>query len=391
MIGSVSVPLEASLEQDHLTWPALHVANWSHHDPVDEKASLAEQRWEYFTRQAIDAMETSRYFLYPLILSRNLIEEGCRVLFPAPCNKGESLPMPAPSSLGLEHLTVVAETLSKCLRRWEDDRINDSIKCSLLPASLVWSRAILFWFQWQLFRAGRISEKDIEEPRLLHGVAGWPRGPDVTYRPIKAIASRLLLAQAMSMSDSTRIEPLTGCLTATIALARLLDGQGDICVPTGGSVSATLQRVPETLVVPSEPMLGESATGTRPSTCIPVVYVQQGSPCALETACSHIREVMSRCITVGGRTLGDPGAIRSMSQVGDSETIWAAVVLYKALRHKLSRMAMVPGSRDLKLAWQPAGMPRTGGGVGFGVEHGRPRPCCQTMINVIFWLAAIVA
>ena len=356
------------MEQDRLTWPALHVASSSHDDPVDEKAALAQEQWADLTRQATDAMETSRYFVYPLILARNLIEEGCRVLFPAPRKKDGGLPsMLALTSLGLEHLAVVAETLSKCLKRWEVDRVNDSIGCSLLPASLIWSKSMLFWFQWQLVRAGLLSEEDIEDPRLLHGLAGWPRGPDLMstrhHGPIKAIASRLLLAQAMSMSDSNRTEPLTACLTSTIALARLLAGQGDICVPAGDIDSASdLRSLPEKLVVPSDPMLGdESATEAGPSASIRVVCVKQGSAPALETACNHIRGViMSRGITVNGRTLGNPGNIKRMREVGDSETLWTAVLLYKALRQRLAGMAMEP-ERDLKAAWQPAaaGIPGT--------------------------------
>ena len=46
------------------------------------------------------------------------------------------------------------------------------------------------------------------------------------------------------------------------------------------------------LFVPMEPMLGSAVAGRDPEAAIPVVCVQPGSVCALETACNHIQGVM---------------------------------------------------------------------------------------------------
>ena len=47
---------------------------------------------------------------------------------------------------------------------------------------------------------------------------------------------------------------------------------------------------------------------------------------------------MASCITVSSRPLGDPGSISTMSEVGNSETIYEAVMLFKTIRQRLAIM-----------------------------------------------------
>ena len=336
---SVREPLHASWEHAPAFWPFLHANHLSGVAEESHSAVTAHKHWERFTRQALTGLETTGYFIYPIIVSRNLLAEGCRVLFPTANDEAWATPRrQAVTSLGLDHLGLAAEVLSKCLKRWEVERINDHMGCNMFPAMLVWARAMLCWFQWQLHLAGRASEHDIEDARLIHGVAGWPRGPKLMSggrHPFKAIASRLLLAQAMSMENKYHIEPLAACLTSTISLARLLAGQGEISPREEGEVVSSSAP---SLFVPLEPMLGSAAAQRDPAAAIPVECVQVGSVRALETACNHIQGVMASCITVNRKPLGDPGSISNISEVGNSETIYAGVVLYKTLRHRLAAM-----------------------------------------------------
>ena len=277
---AVREPLNASLEHAPAFWPFLHEKEGYDVAEESHSAVTAHKDWERLTRQATAGLETSGYPLYPMVVSRNLIAEGCRVLFPAACNQDWEAPTPAVTRLGLEHLGVTAEAMSKCLKHWEAERIHDHMGCNMFPASLVWARSMLCWFQWQLHLAGRVSEHDIEDPRLMTSLAGWPRGPKLMSggrHPIKAIASRLLLAQAMSMDDKFYIEPLAACLTSTISLARLLAGQGEISLPGVRGVPSKERLSAPSLFVPMEPMLGSAVAGRDPEAAIPVVCIQRGN------------------------------------------------------------------------------------------------------------------
>ena len=149
------------------------------------------------------------------------------------------------------------------------------------------------------------------------------------------IASRLLLSQGMSMENKLYIELLAACpMTLTISLVRLLAGQGEFLLPDSRGVASKEFLSAPSLFLTMEAMLGSAVAGRDPEAAIPVVCVQRGSVHALETACDHIRGVMAPCKTVSR----DPGSIITMSEVGNFETIYVAVILYKTLRQRLAIM-----------------------------------------------------
>lgn len=325
---AVNVPLNHSEKKTPLIWPYLHANSQDEGGDAAsgvKAAADAQGQWAELVDQAAAGLKAAAYPLCPILLSRNLIHAGCRVLFPVTADN-QTGPQ-AVTALGLEHLKVASAALSKCLGFWESERIHDDIGCNLLPASLVWARAMLHWFQWQLQVAGCISPRDIEDPRLRHSVSGWPEGPALPHGP-RAICGRLLVAQAMSLSDPGCPEPLTALVPATTALARLLVGQG--------RVFGTGERPKHTGIVPLEPVAPQ-ASDTRQHT-IRVLHVKAGSTLAFRVASSHLVGAL-RHIRVAGNAIKGIGNIRSISEVGDSETLWEAV----SLHHAIERLLKLPG------------------------------------------------
>ena len=109
------------------------------------------------------------------------------------------------------------------------------------------------------------------------------------------------------MSDEKYPELLTACLPATVALARLLMGQGDVAsepkiIPQGLAGAAEGHRVgsglSSALTVPCKPLIGAAIDGGMVEVC----HVVPGTPRAMSVACEHLRTVASQ-IKVDGDLL----------------------------------------------------------------------------------------
>lgn len=195
------------------------------------------------------------------------------------------------------------------------------------PAALVWGRAMLHLFQWRLSVAGRLQIHEVQDPRLNVLVRGWDRGPEL--KPgIRAVVSRVLCAQAIALEDSETLEIPSAALPATIVLARLLHGCG----------SADIQA----FHVPVEPPPTVQATnrGTVASLQhLPVKHLIPGTPDALAVALRHLEQVVGRFKIEGRRLDLNSVLAQGPGQLANSEALWEAVELYRAIKRDLAELS----------------------------------------------------
>jgi len=208
---------------------------------------------------------------------------------------------------------------------------------SRLPGALIWAKAMLHWFQWLVWLSGKPQAKIADDPRLKGGVRGLDRGPQLAPG-LRCVCSRLLMAQAVSTSDQRFPEPLTGLLPATLSLARLLLGQGQstswprfsghpptLLAPLG----RTVVFVPEVAPAPLPDAAQESIDSVR----VAVRAVELGSAEAAAVASAHLTRVISRFKIA--TVMIDLENVHSKADVGNSENLWTAVLLYRAANKKV--------------------------------------------------------
>ena len=212
-----------------------------HTEPVAAVSSEALSQWE---EHATIATKNARAaFGFPMgcvTIARACVDAGCRVIFLPPAFDHHADAMEdavhtgarEPSTLvatpaGVSHLQAASRSLSLCLEKWESKHMHHSFDFLMYPAMLLWGRAMLHWFQWRMVVAGAMKDSEMEDSRMGAGVRGWDQGPALPAG-LRCVCSRLLHAQALSMSDEKYPELLTACLPATVALARLLMGQGGV-------------------------------------------------------------------------------------------------------------------------------------------------------------------
>ena len=313
----------------------------------------ALSKWE--EQAALATKNATAGFGFPMgcvMIAHACTDAGCRVIFPpAPCDRiGEPIMETMtteprePSILtvtsgGVSHLQAASRSLSLCLKKWESKHMHHSFEFLMFPARLLWSRAMLHWFQWRLAAAGVMEENEMDDSRMGAGVREWDQGPALPPGR-RCVCSRLLHAQALSMSDEKYPELLTACLPATVAFARLLVGQGDVAsepqiMPHGSAGAATGQgvgsNISSALTVPCMPVIGAAIDGGVVEVC----HVVPGTPRAMSVACEHLRTVVSQ-IKINGEFLPeDLRHVLSKESVGNSESIWEAVGLHHQIETKL--------------------------------------------------------
>ena len=341
-------------------WPGINseentISNKPHEQDGADMCSDALQQWaEHATLATKNARVAYGSPLGCVTIARACTDAGCRVLFPpGPCYRHAERIMKTmtaephePSILmvtkaGVSHLQAASTSLSLCLEKWEGNHMHHSFDFLMYPAMLLWGRAMLHWFQWRLIAAGAMTEYEMEDSRMGAGVRGWDKGPALPAG-LRCVCSRLLHAQALSMSDEKYPELLTACLPATVALARLLMGQGDVAsepkiMPRGLAGAAEGHGVgsglSSALTVPCKPVIGAAIDGGMVEVC----HVVPGTPRAMSVACKHLRTVVSQIKINGDFLPSDLRLVMKKEHVGNSESIWEAVSLYHQI--EASRVA----------------------------------------------------
>ena len=297
-------------------------------DNAGIKGTLAS--WVQATSAAIHGVEKSAVRADVQPMAVNLVHEGCLVVFPPSGSELECRDLYI-TDTGVNYLKEIVVALVRITQHWEEKYIFEDEEFSRLPGTLIWAKAMLHWFQWLLCPSKKPSSKLLDDPRLKGGVRGWPRGPQLPPGP-QCICSHLLLAQAVSTGDPRFPEILPGLLPATLGLARLLMGQGQLSswprFPDCSSIAwgETAVRVPGDSPQPA------ATASIITSSSIPVIKVELGSAAAAAVAAAHLRGVI-RQIKIGGAMI-DPEIVKTKWDVGSSETLWSAVLLYKAAKVK---------------------------------------------------------
>ena len=312
---------------------AEHAHRHSDDDPgtaanADIKETLAS--WVKATSAAMHGVEKSPFRVDVQPMAVSLIHEGCNVVFPPSGSELECKDLYI-TDIAVEYLKEIVVALVRITQHWEEKYIFEEEEFARLPGALIWAKAMLHWFQWLLWQSEKTSSQLVDDPRLKGGVRGWPRGPLLPPGP-RCICSHLLLAQAVSTGDPRFPETLTGLLPATLALARLLIGHGQLSswprLP--GRSSAVWGQ--SSVSVPGDSPQPAAAAAVITSSSVPVTKVELGSAAAAAVAAAHLRG-MIRQIKVGGAMI-DPETVQTKWDVVSSETLWSAVMLYKAAKVK---------------------------------------------------------
>jgi hypothetical protein len=304
--------------------------------PTSGDVKEALIRWAKATTSAIGGAERHPQRMHVQPIAINLVYEGCRVVFsPTDDSELESSDLML-TEAGVQYLEGVVTALAKITKHWEENYIFEDEEFSRLPGALIWAKAMLHWFQWLTWPSGRLPTNLVDDPRLKGGVRGWSRGPRLAPG-LRCVCSCLLMAQAVSTGDPRFQEPLTGLLPATVGLARLLLGRGQSTSWSRfyGHLSTSLADFGGTRVfVPKEAPQARpvASSQNRTSLCVDVCSVQLGSAAAAAIASAHLKGVIGR-IKVAGVVI-DPDNVRDKVDVGSSESLWTAVMLYKAATAK---------------------------------------------------------
>lgn len=308
--------MDAAHEKSELIWQ--WIVKGAADDPHNSELSSAQQAWAAsMERAAMESMKRT-WFLDPLVISRNCIHEGCRVIF-SPATSY------ARTSRAMQHLLSVAGILSKCLGHWERAHVGSGADDVSFPAAAIWGRGMLHWFQSCLCAAGALPQAHIEEARLRNGVRGWSRAE--ALRPgISSVCSSLLMAQAVSMDDRQQPELLAACLPATVALGHLLRGDG---LPSSNCSTASASFVQQIATTPSVHVPMHPPLILKDGDSVTVRRVLPGTRQAKDLARNHLRGVME-AINISGSYLA-PDKANTLADVGNSETIWEGICLYKSL------------------------------------------------------------
>ena len=297
-------------------------------DDAGIKGALAS--WVQATSAAMHGVEKSALRVDVPPMAVNLVHEGCHVVFPPGGSELDCTDLYI-TDIAVQYLKEIVVALVRITQHWEEKYIFEEEEFSRLPGTLIWAKTMLHWFQWLLWPSEKPSLKLVDDPRLKGGVRGWPRGPQLLPGP-RCICSRLLLAQAVSAGDPRFPETLPGLLPATLSLARLLMGHGQLSAwPRFPDHPSMAWGETEVWVPGDSPQPVATAPSITPSS-IPVVKVELGSAAAAAVAAAHLRGVI-RQIKIAGAVI-DPELVQTKSEVGLSETLWSAVLLYKAAKAK---------------------------------------------------------
>ena len=254
-------------------------------------------------------------------VATSVIWEGCRILFP----ESSSAEASHLSAVSLEHLSNLTAALSECVDRWSSQGVNVFGEVHFLPSTLMWARSMQHLFQWVLRKSGAQLEAPlpVHLPAGLAGLCGPSEG-QFLRDGAAAACSGLLTSQRIGV-DRGELTP--GCLPATVALARLLRCQG-CCSILEAECMRTSIFLPETMPEwPSDP--SGSISNDQLVSVVPVRHVSLGSSAAREVARQHLEAVL-KIVTVRGRPIALT-SVQGPADVGDSETLWTAVKLWREL------------------------------------------------------------
>ena len=297
-------------------------------DNAGIKGTLAS--WVQTTSAAIHGIQKSAVRVDVQPMAVNLVHEGCHVVFPPSGSELECTDLYI-TDIAVNYLKEIVAALVRITQHWEENYIFEEEEFSRLPGTLIWAKTMLHWFQWLLWPSDKLSSKLVDDPRLKRGVRGWPRGPQLPPGP-RCICSHLLLAQAVSTGDPRFPETLPGLLPATLGLARLLMGHGQLSSWPRFPGRSSVLWGQTTVRVPGESPQPAAMDAINTSSSIPVIKVELGSAAAAAVAAAHLRGVIRR-IKIEGAMI-DPEIVQTKRDVGSSETLWSAVLLYKAAKVK---------------------------------------------------------
>ena len=249
--------------------------------------------------------------------------------------------------------------LASCIQLVEK-RIHPEPGNSGLPATCVFVKAMLHWFQWIVSESGLAGAATPGDARLVSGAEGWGRGPEIQDPGLGPASRGLLLAQAMALEPerSLRGELLSACIPATVALAAVLSG----CTGAGGASFSSADHCENDLPDSNNDgtrSVGKQASLTRcmwvplslpggqdnrmrdPAPAAQVAFVQPGSRQALEIAAAHLRQALA-LVTVKDRPINIRAA-EEAADVGEVTVLWRAVCLSRAVESRLGSSSAAPG------------------------------------------------
>uniref|UniRef100_A0A061QWC5 Adenylate cyclase 10 n=1 Tax=Tetraselmis sp. GSL018 TaxID=582737 RepID=A0A061QWC5_9CHLO len=318
-----SILLKAQAQLDSIE-PALHS------EPSNTaEVSSALSSWRALTSRAIKESLRSPLKVELFAIARNCVYEGCRVMLPMPCSavsddgRGSS-PTCSVTSDGIKHMENAAHCLGRCLELMRGEGLGSS-GLHIFSAGWEYVAAMLKWFHWRLRIAGcAVAGARGQQPQdelALHGTSGAS-----LYNGLAEVCSALIDSQRLSLSEPGAPEVLTACLPATVALARLLGGEGTPDALPLFPVFRTKHdsSFRRTVYVPTNPQLS-GGPGSR----IGVARVEIRSSEARLVGARHLDQVL-RLLVKDGQPL-DLGAIRSPADLGGSVVAWEALELHRCL------------------------------------------------------------
>jgi len=268
--------------------------------PGTGESSVAEQlsSWVNIAHGLVEPTRIS-WNEFLLVLIRAFVFEILRVILPPEtASKRISVRI---SSVGVQHMANAAQCLSECLQNCRNSGLNWSLMFTG-SGRFAFAEAMCLWSQWWLGAAGFRSM--LKRKEQLKSIA----------MNAQHVVGALLRAQLLSTESQDSLEVLPACIPATIALARLLMGDG---IPD--STSCRGKPIQHTAYVPVKPCFGDYHEH------IDVEVVRLGSQRALEVAKDHLRSALS-LVTDNGQPIMYENA-RSPKDLSGSEVLWEAVSL----------------------------------------------------------------
>ena len=255
------------------------------------------------------------------------VREGSRLLFgPAGAAQTTCDPAALPPA-AFKQLAVLAGAMSKGLGHWAKHTANVFGTEHFQPSTLMWARAMLHLFQWVLHRTGHGGDAPVEGVYLPGGLAGYSEGagPQLQDGPAAACSGLLLAQHISALHEDTAV----GALPATMALARLLMAEGS-CDVLCQQCLATRAFLPARFPA--------AAAGRLTAAQAQVEHLQFGSRPAWEVARDHLEAVL-QSVSVHGKAI-HLGSVHSPVHVGDSVSVWEAVLLWRHANTRLKRWSL---------------------------------------------------
>mmetsp|Transcript_36472 Transcript_36472/g.86607 ORF Transcript_36472/g.86607 Transcript_36472/m.86607 type:complete len:438 (+) Transcript_36472:252-1565(+) len=278
--------------------------------------------WQCLTCRAIRESLNTPLKLELFTVTRNCIFEGCRVMFEMPQDKVKCswCPSDTACTTHMKHMEDTVYCLSRCLSAYSSDKLKYR-RQQLFPLGHEYAKAMLTWFKLWLRDTGSATSSTESTWRAAN------KQPDGGYVDV---FNRLLDIQGTCLTSSDIPELMTACMPATVALVRLLNGEG-IPNATCGSkkgIGFTRGGIQLSLLVRLTPV------GLSEQEGLPDVRVEVGSHEAKQIGIRHLDHVLS-LLSKQGKPLCIH-AIDGPHDLGGSFMAWETVWLRKLLIEQMN-------------------------------------------------------